>query len=99
METWLCSSQDLSVFLLSNKIYGTTSMRCRAGRAGRGSLPGTSVLLCSSTELHRLRDVEHAADISFERRSLPALADCKELFLRQLICRSAYDKRRRLLAR
>ncbi|OEH74335.1 putative RNA helicase [Cyclospora cayetanensis] len=56
----------------------------RTGRAGRGTIPGTSVVLCSSLELRNLREVERLGDICFERRALPAVADCQELALRQI---------------
>ncbi|CDJ53068.1 RNA helicase, putative [Eimeria brunetti] len=56
----------------------------RTGRAGRGKAPGTSVVLCSSVELHRLRDIERIGLARFERRTLPAAGDCQELMLRQL---------------
>ncbi|KAL8433349.1 hypothetical protein Efla_001903 [Eimeria flavescens] len=56
----------------------------RTGRAGRGEDPGTSVVLCSQSEIHRQRDVERMGKLSFERRALPAVTECQELILRQL---------------
>lgn len=56
----------------------------RTGRAGRGNASGTSVLLCSSIETLKCRNVERVADVQFERRELPAVADCQELVLKQL---------------
>lgn len=63
-------------------------MCSRAGRAGRGRTAGTSVVLCSSAELRKLRGIEQLSHVCFERRPLPAVGDCQELTLRQLAGRT-----------
>ncbi|CDI77481.1 RNA helicase, putative [Eimeria acervulina] len=64
----------------------------RAGRAGRGSTPGASVVLCSNQELHKLRDIARLGHVNFERRALPEAADCQELMLRQLTVCPAFRR-------
>lgn len=66
----------------------SSALHCRTGRAGRGTVPGSSVLLCSKGEVNKLRDLELSGGFRFERRALPAVAECQELVLKQITCES-----------